>query len=68
MSCSMNSTVVRSSASAPMMMSIRPNFSSTLMPLVGSSSRSAFGFLTVAMAMSSSLRTPCGRALATVSR
>ena len=45
-----------------------PNFSSALMPLVGSSSIRSFGLRTVAMEMSSSLRTPCGRADAETSR
>ena len=44
------------------------NFSSALMPLVGSSSMSNLGLRTVAMAMSSSLRMPWGSAEPMTSR
>ena len=45
-----------------------PNFSSALMPLVGSSSIRSRGRRTVAMAMSRSLRTPWGSAEPATSR
>ena len=68
MSCSTNSTVMRRVLSADITTSISPNFSSIEMPLVGSSSSSTRGWPATAIAMSRSLRTPCGNVAARASR